>query len=406
MDIHDYVESYMESQGIGKRKAALDKEGKGSSLLDTVGKASLLSKVLGLGKNLGKGMLPSATAAGSGYAGVGGVAAGIGGGLVLGAPIAALGLTLNHLWKKQQGVEDQEMASIVGSTGVNKAKSAERQRLWNEFAKQNGITRSQEESLSKDIDYENRQDQVNGLISKVRTGRAGKNLQDKWLKFLVVKRSGIPQVQASITMPTIPKANAPSLPMPQAPTENIILPSATESPTSLDNVTLANPNVDIQNLEPRLKGNLAQLSTGYKEETGEKLQVNSGARTYAEQAALKKVNKFAASPDRSPHVDRGEGAKAFDAQSRQINTAKRLGLMESAGLDTPVKNEPWHVQNARKPQPTLASVTDIPTPTPTKPNQQQASPTIISQTNVIQQPDYRFYLDDPYTRKNNNNGIT
>jgi len=79
--------------------------------------------------------------------------------------------------------------------------------------------------------------------------------------------------------------------------------------------------------------------------------------------------------------------------------------MESAGLDTPVKNEPWHVQNARKQQPTLASVTDVPTPTPTRPNQQQSSPTIISQTNVIQQPDYRFYMPDPDTRRNNNNGI-
>ena len=404
-DIHDYLEAYMDSLGIKKGGIKKSKD-EGTSAKSGGG---ILSGLAGGLASFAKGALPATLAKGTGtLTGVGGIGS-VAGGLVLGAPIAALGLYMNAKWKEQQAVEDQEMASIVNSVPPNRKYAADRERLWKDFSKINGITRSQEIEWSKNLDYENRRDQINGLISKVRTGQLGGDLKQKWLSFLAAKRSGIPtKVSQPVDMPKASETIPSAMPMPSTePTaQEITIPSAMGAPVSYDNIKLANENVDIEHLEPGLKNSLGQLSADYKAATGEKLQVNSGARTYEEQAALKRVNKFAASPDRSPHVDRGGGARAFDAQSRQINRAKELGLTESAGLDTPVKNEPWHVQRAKNATPTLASINVPPTaPSITAP-QQPTAPTVVTNNNFIQSPDLRHYIDDPYMRLNNNNGIS
>jgi hypothetical protein len=79
--------------------------------------------------------------------------------------------------------------------------------------------------------------------------------------------------------------------------------------------------------------------------------------------------------------------------------------MEAAGLDTPVAGEPWHVQASKKAPTMLASVTDNRVPVSKPITQPQAGPTVIQQTNVVSNPDLRFFMDDPFLRSNNHTGV-
>jgi hypothetical protein len=254
-------------------------------------------------------------------------------------------------------------------------------------------------------------DKTTALIGMVRSGRFGQELKLKWLAFLASKKN------KNITPSSIPAVIEPSIqPSVETPAETPAetvpsvlppLPGITGGPLDLDTIRLASPEVDIQNLNPDLKARLAFLASGYQQMTGDKLQINSGSRTYAHQARLHATNKYAAHPDRSPHVDRGGGGNAFDAQSDQLNRARELGLLEAAGLDTPVRNEPWHVQVSKNAPPLLAGVAPEATNAPVPSVQPSAtnSPTIVNNNNIVPPVDLRWQQDDPALRYNNHNGV-
>lgn len=102
-------------------------------------------------------------------------------------------------------------------------------------------------------------------------------------------------------------------------------------------------NVNIDGLNPQLRKLITGMAQEYGEMTGKKIPVNSGYRSYDEQAALYKQNpKKAAKPGGSLH----EAGLALDIDSKTANELDKLGLMRKYGLTRPVGGEPWHVEPA------------------------------------------------------------
>jgi hypothetical protein len=107
-------------------------------------------------------------------------------------------------------------------------------------------------------------------------------------------------------------------------------------------VRLKDGSVDINGLNPQMKTRLAGLSKEYYEQTGKKIQLNSGYRSPEEQAKLyaKLGPPKAAPPGRSRH----ESGLAIDMNSADANKAIELGLMKKYGFTRPVRGETWHVE--------------------------------------------------------------
>jgi uncharacterized protein YcbK (DUF882 family) len=107
-------------------------------------------------------------------------------------------------------------------------------------------------------------------------------------------------------------------------------------------VRLKDSSVDINGLNPQLKTRLAGMSKEYYEQTGKKIQLNSGYRSPEEQAELyaKLGPPKAAPPGRSRH----ERGLAIDMNSPDANKAAELGLMQKYGFTRPVRGETWHVE--------------------------------------------------------------
>lgn len=107
-------------------------------------------------------------------------------------------------------------------------------------------------------------------------------------------------------------------------------------------VRLKDSSVNIKDLNPQLKERLAGLAKEFNEQTGKKIQINSGYRSPEEQAALfaKLGAPMAAPPGRSRH----ERGLAFDMNSPDANKAIELGLMAKYGFTRPVRGETWHIE--------------------------------------------------------------
>ena len=102
-------------------------------------------------------------------------------------------------------------------------------------------------------------------------------------------------------------------------------------------------NVNIDGLNPQLRKLVLGMAQEYGEMTGKKIGVNSGYRSYDQQAALHKQDpKKAAKPGGSLH----EAGLALDIDSKTANELDKLGLMRKYGLTRPVGGEPWHVEPA------------------------------------------------------------
>jgi putative chitinase len=102
-----------------------------------------------------------------------------------------------------------------------------------------------------------------------------------------------------------------------------------------------NPRVKIEGLHPVFKSRMLGFARDFQAATGRKIQVNSGFRSYADQAALFRQigSPGAARPGRSLH----EGGLAFDMQSTHGEQAERLGLFRKWRLSRPIPSERWHV---------------------------------------------------------------
>ena len=101
--------------------------------------------------------------------------------------------------------------------------------------------------------------------------------------------------------------------------------------------------VTVNGFKPSFSKNLASMTNEYYSLTGKDLPINSGYRSYAQQAALKKkYGKKAATPGKSTH----EFGLAFDTNTTTANELDKLGLMKKYGFTRPVGKETWHVESA------------------------------------------------------------
>jgi hypothetical protein len=99
----------------------------------------------------------------------------------------------------------------------------------------------------------------------------------------------------------------------------------------------------LDGLNPSLLDNFKAMAEDYGEKTGNKITVNSGYRSTAQQSALyKKDPSLAAKPGRSLH----EFGLALDINSKDLNELDSLGLMRKYGFTRPVGGEPWHTEAA------------------------------------------------------------
>lgn len=107
-------------------------------------------------------------------------------------------------------------------------------------------------------------------------------------------------------------------------------------------IVKAKASVNIDGLNPMLKDRMAAMAKEYYDLTKRKIQVNSGFRTYQQQAALYKElgPGKAAPPGRSRH----ESGLAIDINSSDGNKLAALGLLKKYGFVRPVSNEAWHVE--------------------------------------------------------------
>lgn len=133
----------------------------------------------------------------------------------------------------------------------------------------------------------------------------------------------------------------------------------TNVPGTLSNlVRLANSNVNLA-VHPTVQQRLKAMAFEYTKLTGRKMQVNSGLRTYAEQAHLWRTMPIgqAARPGNSRH----EMGLAVDINSTDGNELDSRGLLTKYGFHRPVRGEAWHlepVEGARMPRSTPGEETD------------------------------------------------
>lgn len=124
-----------------------------------------------------------------------------------------------------------------------------------------------------------------------------------------------------------------------------------------ENGNLANPYIvhngssHTEGLCTAMKVRIDKLATRYYEETGQKLIINSGSRTMAEQQRLydQYGSSRAAKPsENAPHI----AGMAVDIDSSQANWLAENGILEECGLYRPLLNwglsggtdEPWHIE--------------------------------------------------------------
>lgn len=102
------------------------------------------------------------------------------------------------------------------------------------------------------------------------------------------------------------------------------------------------PGVDLDNLNPAVKGNFVSMIEEYKARGGKKpVTINAGFRTFAKQAELHRRDpKRAAPPGRSAH----EKGLAIDTNSPEANDLARMGLLSKYGFAQSAPGEAWHLQ--------------------------------------------------------------
>lgn len=99
--------------------------------------------------------------------------------------------------------------------------------------------------------------------------------------------------------------------------------------------------IDLDGLIPEFRALVFGCIEEYGSRTGKTVQINSGARSTAQQAALyKRMPGKAAPPGSSPH----EHGFAIDINTADIDAMEKLGLMRKYGLCRPLSAESWHVE--------------------------------------------------------------
>lgn len=120
-------------------------------------------------------------------------------------------------------------------------------------------------------------------------------------------------------------------------------PSKSVDERSLEDLFILNTKESsVKNLNPDVLHNLKAMAAEYFDLYGEKIQINSGFRSFKEQEALKKkYGNKAAAPGSSMH----NYGFAFDIQTTHANKAIKAGLFDKYGFWRPVMpQETWHVE--------------------------------------------------------------
>ena len=118
--------------------------------------------------------------------------------------------------------------------------------------------------------------------------------------------------------------------------------TGTQLSESIGKTISLNGSVNTEGLSPSVKQNLKGMADEYYALTGNKLPLNSAFRSLDEQEKLYRTKPpgMAAPPGKSMH----NYGFAFDTNSPDAQKLKSLGLLAKYGFDTPLRNEPWHVQ--------------------------------------------------------------
>ncbi len=146
---------------------------------------------------------------------------------------------------------------------------------------------------------------------------------------------------------------------------------------------LQNSSVDFGGLNDNFKNNFELMATEYKQKTGNTIQVNSGYRSIADQAALYKAYQ----EGRGPLAGRPGGSMhnygaAIDINSSDGDALDNMGLLGKYGFGRPLlsKGERWHIQpNGLK----LANVASG--GAPTKPDAEGSMPKAANESKIIKQ---------------------
>jgi hypothetical protein len=124
------------------------------------------------------------------------------------------------------------------------------------------------------------------------------------------------------------------------------------------NSSIVNMGADMARLNSRFRKDFEAMAADYELQTGEKIQVTDGYRSFASQVDVKRRKpNLAATPGTSMH---GFGL-AIDASSDQMDKAARLGLLQKHGFYRPMmgqgggKYEPWHIESSNVDKASLAA---------------------------------------------------
>ena len=110
----------------------------------------------------------------------------------------------------------------------------------------------------------------------------------------------------------------------------------------IDNLIIGK-NVDVGGLVDNMQDSLYSMANEYFELTGKRIPINSGYRSRAYQASLRrKMGSKAARPGHSTH----EFGLAIDTNTSTANELDKLGLMRKYGFTRPIGKEGWHVEPA------------------------------------------------------------
>lgn len=103
------------------------------------------------------------------------------------------------------------------------------------------------------------------------------------------------------------------------------------------------PNAKLDGIDPGFAKLFFGMAAEYGELTGKQINVNSGIRSYADQARLHQQDPAkAAAPGKSLH----EFGLAIDINQADANQLEKLGLMKKYGFTRPIGQEPWHIEPA------------------------------------------------------------
>lgn len=115
------------------------------------------------------------------------------------------------------------------------------------------------------------------------------------------------------------------------------------TPEAGDQYIKLGENVNLGGVNAELLKNFRRMAAEYGAQTGKSINVTSGSRTTAQQAALHRSDPSkAAKPGLSLH----EFGLAIDVNSADLDALDKLGLMRKYGFTRPVGGEPWHMEPA------------------------------------------------------------